>query len=171
MGLGAGRDWAGQILQMRKYKQVHPVPYNVEYEIDNIKVSAILHFRRDENNPHDYTMIYSLYKNLPYVEVNGVYTGKSPDPWPEAGWISFPFNVIIPRSRLGRLGAIVDPSKDYIKNSNLDYCFVNTGIAITGPDMKGFGISSPDVPGISLDRPGLWKFTRNFTPRQSKCFL
>ena len=35
-------------LSDEKYKQVHPVPYAVEYEIDNIKVSAILHFRRDE---------------------------------------------------------------------------------------------------------------------------
>ncbi len=158
-------------LSDEKYKQVHPVPYAVEYEIDNVKVSAILQFRRDETNPHDYTMIYSLYKNLPFVEVQWGITGKSPEPWPEAGWISFPFNVDKPDFRLGRLGSIVDPARDFIKNSNLDYCFVNSGIAVTGSDKKGFGISSPDVPGVSLDRPGLWKFTRNFVPVKAKCFL
>jgi alpha-mannosidase len=164
-----GWDWApAEIgkpnLTDEKYKQVHPEPYAVEYEIDKIKVSAIMHFRSDDNNPYNYTMIYSLYKDLPYLEVQWGITGKSPEPWPEAGWISFPFNVVNPTFHAGRLGAIVDPSTDYIKNSNLDYCFVNTGIAITDPDRRGFGISSPDVPGISLDRPGLWKFTRNFTP-------
>ena len=64
----------------------------------------------------------------------------------------------------------MDPARDFIKNSNLDYCFVNTGIAVTGSDKTGFGISSPDVPGISLDRPGLWKFTRNFIPSNPNVF-
>ena len=170
-----GWDWAPAELGRPnlsddKYKQVHPVPYSVEYEIDNVKVSATLQFKRDENNPHDYTLIYTLYNNLPYIEVQWGITGKSPDPWPEAGWISFPFNVEKPEFRLGRLGSIVDPSKDFIKNSNLDYCFVNSAIAVTGADMKGFGISSPDLPGVSLDRPGLWKFTRNFIPSNPNVF-
>jgi len=153
-----------------EYQQVHPVPYSVEYDIDKVKVSAILHFRKGEKNPHDYTMIYSLYSNRPYVEVQWGITGKSPEPWPEGGWISFPFNVANPLFRLGRLGSIVDPTRDYIKNSNLDYCFVNSGIAVTGSDRKGFGISSPDVPAVSLDRPGLWKFSRNFIPSSPNVF-
>jgi alpha-mannosidase len=157
-------------LSNEKYRQVHPAPYNVEYEIDNIRVSAILQFRRDGNNPHDYTLIYSLYKNLPFVEVQWGIFGKSPEPWPEAGWISFPLNVDSPVFSLGRLGSVVDPAKDFIKNSNQDYCFVNTGIAVTGIDKSGIGISSPDVPGISLDRPGLWKFTRNFIPSEPNVF-
>ena len=157
-------------LSDEKYKQIHPKPYALEYDIDNIKVSAILHFKRDDSNPHDYTMIYSLFRNLPFVEVQWGITGKSPEPWPEAGWISFPFNVEKPSFSLGRLGSIVDPAKDFIKNSNLDYCFVNSGIAVTGSDNRGYGISSPDVPGISLDRPGLWKFTRNFVPSDPNVF-
>ncbi len=170
-----GWDWAPAELGKPnlsddKYKQVHPRPYSLEYQIDNIKVSAIMQFRKDENNPHDYTMIYSLYRNQPYIEIHWGITGKSPEPWPEGGWISFPFNVENPMFRLGRLGSIVDPSKDYIKNSNLDYCFVNSGIAVTGSGNKGFGISSPDVPAVSLDRPGLWKFSRNFIPSKSNIF-
>jgi alpha-mannosidase len=170
-----GWDWAPAELGRpglsdEKYRQVHPVPYNVEYEIDHTRVSAILHFKRDADNPHDYTLVFSLYKNLPYIEEQWGISGKSPEPWPEAGWISFPFNVDKPAFKLGRLGAIVDPNQDFIKNSNLDYCFVNSGIALTGADMKGFGISSPDVPGISLDRPGLWKFSRNFNPSQPNVF-
>lgn len=157
-------------LSDEKYRQVHPEPYKVDYVADKIKVSAILHFRSDGSNPHDYTLIYSLYNNLPFVEVQWGITGKSPEPWPEAGWISFPFNVDNPVFSLGRLGSIVDPARDFIRNSNMDYCFVNSGITVTGSDKKGFGISSPDVPGVSLDRPGLWKFTRNFVPTKPNVF-
>ncbi len=170
-----GWEWASAELGRpnlsdEKYRQVHPKPYNVEYEIDNIKVSAKLHFKRDENSPEDYTLIFSLYKNLPFIEEQWGIIGKSPDPWPEAGWISFPFNVANPSFRLGRLGSIVDPARDFVKNSNLDYCFVNSGIAVTGGDMRGFGVSSPDVPGVSLDRPGLWKFSRDFSPSNPNVF-
>ena len=154
-----------------KYRQVHPGPASVSYEADNIKISAILQFRRNDNNPYEYTMIYTLYNDLPYLEVQWGITGKSPDPWPEAGWISFPFNIEKPEFRVGRLGSIVDPVKDYIKNSNKDYCFVNSGIAVLGKDGTGCGISSPDVPGVSLDRPGLWKFSRNFTPSEPNVFF
>jgi alpha-mannosidase len=171
-----GWEWAWSELGRpnltdEKYKQVHPKPYSINYEIDNIKVSAILHFKRDENNPHDYTMIYSLYENLPYVEVQWSIFGKQPDPWPEAGWISFPFNVENPAFRLGRLGSIVDPSRDFIKGSNHDYCFLNSGMAVLGKDNSGFGISSPDVPAISLDRPGLWKYSGDFIPANPNVFF
>ncbi len=171
-----GWDWAPAELGRPnltddKYCQVHPVPYSMEFESDAVKVSAILQFRKDQNNPHDYTLIYSLYQNQPYLEVEWGITGKSPDPWPEGGWISFPFNIEKPQFRVGRLGAIVDPCNDYVKNSNLDYCFINSGITVTGDDRKGYGITSPEVPAVSLDRPGLWKFSRDFTPEKPNVFF
>jgi len=171
-----GWDWAFAELGRPnltddKYRQVHPVPYNAEYESDNIKVSAILYFRKDSVNPHDFTLIYSLYAEKPYLEVRWGISGKSPEPWPEGGWISFPFNINKPEFRLGRLGAVVDPSADYVKNSNLDYCFINTGLAVIESGNNGFGVSSPDVPAVSLDRPGLWKFSRNFNPSEPNVFF
>jgi len=171
-----GWDWApSEIgrpnLSNDKYRQVHPVPYNIEFEADNVRASATLHFRHDDANPHDYTMIYSLYANKPYLEVKWGISGKVSESWPEGGWISFPFNIEKPEFRLGRIGAVVDPLKDYVKNSNSDYCFINTGLAVTGPDHNGYGISSPDVPAVSLDRPGLWKFSRSFVPAEPNIFF
>jgi hypothetical protein len=44
-------------------------------------------------------------------------------------------------------------------------------MAVLSEDKTGYGISSPDVPGISLDRPGLWKYSTNFIPRNSNVFF
>jgi alpha-mannosidase len=35
----------------------------------------------------------------------------------------------------------------------------------------GFGKTSPDVPGISLERPGLWKYTPGFVPKKTNVFF
>jgi len=32
-------------------------------------------------------------------------------------------------------------------------------MAVLDEHLQGFGIMSPDVPAISLDRPGLWKYS------------
>jgi hypothetical protein len=97
--------------------------------------------------------------------------GKPADAWPEGGWISFPFNVDKPTFKLGRPGAIVDPVTDFVKGSNMDYCFLNSGMAVIDATNQGFGIMSPDVPAISLDRPGLWKYSTGFVPKKSNVFF
>jgi hypothetical protein len=171
-----GWDWAWAELGRPNltgdaYRKIQPTPGNINYVADNNCVSVIMQFNRDNQNPHDYTIIYSLYENMPYIEILWGITGKSPDPWPEAGWISFPFHVNDATFRLGRLGSIVEPSQDFIKGSNQDYCFLNSGMAILGTNNRGYGISSPDVPGISLDRPGLWKYSTNFIPQNPNVFF
>ena len=171
-----GWDWAPAELGRPNltgdaYRKVQPTPVSIYYEADNNHISAVMQFNRNDQNPHDYTMIYTLYENLPYIEIQWGIMGKSPDPWPEAGWISFPFYINDATFRLGRLGSIVDPAKDYAKGSNLDYCFLNSGMAVLGKDNRGYGISSPDVPGISLDRPGLWKYSTDFIPRDPSVFF
>lgn len=123
-----GEEWAYEELGRPKltddkYKRVQPQPYRVEFEQNVSKVSAILHFQRDLNNPYDYTIIYTLQKNMPYLEIQWGIVGKSPESWPEAGWLTFPFNMENPKFKLGRLGSIVDPQHDFIKGTNFDYCF------------------------------------------------
>ena len=60
-------------LSDEKYKQVHPVPYAVEYEIDNVKVSAILQFRRDETqSARLHNDLFSVQKSSVMLKFNGV---------------------------------------------------------------------------------------------------
>lgn len=172
----AGWNWALDELGRpglsdEPYLAVKESKARITYVQDALKVSAIMYFDKNDHNPHNYNLIATLYKGQPYVELYWAIQSKEAEPWPEAGWIPFSFNIKNPSFRAGRLGAVVDPAKDFIKGSNFDYYFLNTGIAILDENGDGFGISSPDVPGISLDRPGLWKYSGEFIPKNPNVFF
>lgn len=171
-----GWDWAyaelGRInLSDEPYRRTSGKNAHVEFLKDSVSVSAVMHFDGDKDLKHRYSLTFSLYKNNPSVEIIWSINGKPADAWPEGGWISFPFNIENPQFKLGRPGAVVDPASDFIKGSNMDYCFLNTGMAVLDAKNQGFGIMSPDVPAISLDRPGLWMYSPTFVPRKANVFF
>jgi len=153
------------------YSAVKESKARMTYQQDELKVQAVMYFDKNDRIPHDYNLIVTLYKGQPYVELHWAIHGKEAESWPEAGWIPFSFNIKNPSFKAGRLGAVVDPAKDFIKGSNFDYYFLNTGIAVVDENGNGYGISSPDVPGISLDRPGLWKYSGEFIPEKPNVFF
>lgn len=117
-----------------------------------------------------YTITYTLYENSPYIELCWGISSKQVDPQPEAGWIALPFKVTDPTFHLGRTGAVVNPS-DFVYGTNHDYFFLNTGMAVVDPKGKGFGLNTPHAPAVSLDRPGLYRFSKKFTPEQPNVFV
>ena len=153
------------------YKRVDGGKAKVTYSSDNISAKAILQFSKEIGNPHNYSLSFVLYKDLPFIEINWFIDGKAAEPWPEAGWISFPFKVENPEFKVGRLGAVIDPAKDIVKGSDFDYYLINNGVALHDKHLNGFGLSTPDAPGISLDRPGLWKYSGSFNPTKSNVFV
>ena len=172
----AGLDWAyaelGRInLSDEPYQRISGSQPQIELVSDEVSVSARVHYQAEPPFGHQYTVFYTLYRHQPYVEMIWSINGKPADAWPEGGWISFPFNVDKPQFKLGRPGAIVDPATDFVKGSNMDYCFLNSGMAVIDATNQGFGIMSPDVPAISLDRPGLWKYSTGFVPKKSNVFF
>lgn len=172
----AGWHWANDELGRpglsdEPYRVVNESEARITYELDALKTRAIMHFDNSVTNPHDYSLIITLYKEQAYVELQWAIHSKEAEPWPEAGWIPFSFNVESPSFKAGRLGAIVDPTKDFIKGSNFDYYFLNTGLAVVNKDGIGYGVSSPDVPGISLGRPGLWKYSGEYIPEKPNVFF
>lgn len=171
-----GYDWAypelGRInLSNEPYKRASGKNPRIEFLRDSVSVSAAIHFSAAADLKHQYSVIFSLYENKPAVEIIWSVNGKSADPWPEGGWMSFPFNIEKPAFKLGRLGAVVDPATDFISGSNHDYCFLTSGMAVLDSNKEGFGIMSPDVPGISLDRPGLWSYSPTFIPQKPNVFF
>jgi alpha-mannosidase len=144
---------------------------HVSYSADGISAKAMLQFSRVQANPQDYSISYTLYKDLPYVEINWFINGKPAESWPEAGWLTFPLNVQDPRFKVGRLGAVIDPAQNIIKGSNVDYYLINNGVAIHNPAGNGFALSTPDAPGISLERPGLYRYSKDFVPKQPTVFI
>ena len=153
------------------YSKVLGSKAKVSCSSDNISARAILMFSKETGNPHNYSLSFTLYKDLPYIEMNWFIDGKQADPWPEAGWISFPFKVDQPAFKVGRLGGVIDPAKDIVKGSDFDFYLVNSGIALLDKQKNGFGICTPDAPGISLDRPGLWRYSGSFIPQKPNVFV
>ena len=172
----AGWGWANAELGRPNltdgpYKNGTGLNPEIIFEEDYLSISAYLHFSPNTNMPHKYIIRYSLRKDCPRLEITWSINGKPAEPWPEAGWICFPFNLNNPEFKLGRTGGISDPSRDYLRGSNHDYCFIHSGLAIIDENNSGIGIFSPDVPAISLDRPGLWKYSEEFIPKKPNVFF
>lgn len=151
-----------------KYRMMKGTLEKVVYEETPIGVRATSFCRTEHGD--NYTVTYTLNDGSPYIELCWGINGKQADPQSEAGWIAFPFKVDKPAFRLGRTGAVVSPA-DFVKNTNHDYFFVNTGLAVVDGNGNGFGLNTPDAPGVSLDRPGLYRFSGEFTPERPNVFV
>jgi hypothetical protein len=113
----------------------------------------------------------SIYRDLPYADLEITLHDKPFDPWPEAGWLCLPFRVPEPRFRLGRLGSIVDPTRDLLPGSNRHIFGLNTGATLVDASGSGVGLCPLDGPLVSLDTPGCWKFSRDFVPKTPVVFV
>jgi alpha-mannosidase len=136
-----------------------------------ISVEATLKSTPSTELPFGVTTQIILYNEAPFVDLLVTMHDKPADDWPEAGWISLPFQVDSPQFRLGRAGAIVDPAKDLVPGSNHDLMAANTGVAIFDPQGRGAGICALDSPLVSLDRPGGWKYSPDFIPQKSRVYV
>lgn len=167
-------DWADQ-------EMGRPTDPNFHYQLIKGKVSKIKYTRTSHSvsatsfcataNGEDYTLTYTLYEDSPYLEICWGIRNKEADLQPEGGWLAFPFNVSAPTFHLGRTGAVVNPATDFVKNSNHDYFFLNTGMAVVNSQGSGFGLNTPNAPAVSLDRPGLYRFSGEFTPTRPNVFV
>jgi alpha-mannosidase len=117
------------------------------------------------------TMIFTFSHEQPLVDIEWRVTDKTGDPLPEGGWLCFPFAVAQPHFLLGRLGGPIDPAKDIIAGANRHYFCLNNGLTITGADGTGIGLCPLDSPCVSLDEPGLWKFSLDYTPKKPSVFV
>lgn len=143
----------------------------IRWEADSKRVAVVALFRSTDRIPHAYTLVYELEAGRPALKITWSMQSKSADPWPEAGWLAFPFGIDDPQFRVGRLGGIADPSKDFVKGSNFDYYMVQHGVALVGRDGAGFAVTSRDAPAVSLDRPGLWTWSGDFLPQRANVFF
>jgi hypothetical protein len=117
------------------------------------------------------TLKYTLYDAQPWLDVEWAIDGKTPDPMPEGGWLCLPFNLEQPHFELSRLGSLIDPARDIIDGGNRHLLCLNSGMTVTSPDGYGVGLCPLDSPLVSLDEPGLWKFSLQFTPKRARVFI
>jgi len=155
----------------KPYAAASPKNFALEFREGPVSITATMRAPASEAVPHAVAIAVTLYRQRPYVDIEWTITGKRPDPWPEAGWLCFPFAIDRPRVELGRVGSLVNPAVDFRKATNRDILCLNTGLRITGQDSKGVGLCPLDSPLVSLERPGLWRFTRDFVPTKPAVFV
>ena len=138
---------------------------------DAVSATAVLRAPPRGTIPDAAQLRVTLYAGQPWLDLEWSIADKTPDPWPEAGWLCFPLQADNPDFRLARLGAIVDPARDLIRSSNHEVFCLNGGLLVTAADGGRTGICPIDGQLVSLGRPGLWHYTREFTPRSADVFV
>jgi hypothetical protein len=117
------------------------------------------------------TLKFTLYESQPYLDMEWAVENKTPNPIPEGGWLCLPFNIEQPQFKLARLGSLIDPAKDIVDGGNRHLLCLNSGLTITGRNGWGVGLCPLDSPLVSLDEPGLWKFSLHYTPKRARVFV
>jgi hypothetical protein len=172
-------DWARTELGKPSLPPASEVPYRaasptegaLSFEQSPGAVAAVLRFPPSSALPFAVTTRLTLYADLACADFELTLHDKPADPWPEAGWICLPFKVEPPQFRLGRLGAIEDPARDFVPGANHDLGAVHTGVALFDPQGRGVGLCPLDSPIVSLDRPGCFRYTPGFVPRKPRVFI
>ena len=119
--------------------------------------------------PQQIAMTLTLYADHPYADWKVDIT-KSPDSWPEAGWICFPLKLDHPTYHLGRLGCVTEFGKGMADNSNFRMLWLNTGTAVHN-DKGGMGLCPLDSPLISLGEPGCYRFDQRYSPQKPYVYI
>jgi alpha-mannosidase len=113
----------------------------------------------------------TLQNDAPFVDMELTIKDKAKDNWPEADWFCFPFKINSPKFSVGRSLGMMDPAKDIMEGADKDIYAVGSGVTITDKDGSGIGFCPFDHPLISLDRPGIWKFSKDFIPHKPVIYL
>jgi alpha-mannosidase len=116
------------------------------------------------------SIVFAFPRDGSSIDVEWRIDAKTPNKIPEGGWLCFPFAVEKPRFLLGRPGGPVDPDRDIIPGGNRHLAAVASGVAIMDVS-GGVGLCPIDSPLVSLDRPGLWRFSLDFTPEKPTVFV
>lgn len=112
-----------------------------------------------------------LQDDKPFLDMEITIKDKAKDNWPEADWFCFPFKVNSPKFTVGNSLGVMDPGKDIMDGADKDIYAVGTGVTLTDKDGSGIAFSPFDHSLVSLDRPGIWKFSMDFVPKKPAIYL
>jgi len=163
--------WKGNLPKETHYAKLTPKTWSISIEHSLVADIATLTATNTLGLAKGVEIIYTLYHHQPIVDVEWRVTDKTADPIPEGGWLCFPFDITQPKFLLGRLGGPIDPSKDILAGANRHYFCLNTGLTISREDGTGIGLYPMDSPCVSLDEPGLWKYSLDFIPKKPTVFV
>ncbi len=154
------------------YRAATTKPGTLKIILETFRQIALLDLPADTSNHFPAsTLQITLQNNSPFIDIELTIKNKAKDNWPEADWFCFPFKVNSPTFTVGRSLGTMNPAEDLMEGSNKDLYAVGTGVSITDRDGSGISFCPFDHPLISLDRPGIWKFTKDFIPQKPAIYL
>jgi len=143
----------------------------VEIRSNAVSVTAVLKAPARGIIPDPTELRITLHAGLPYLDIEWSIRNKTPDPWPEGGWLCFPLRAEDPSFKLSRLGSIVDPAKDLVRGANHEIFCLNGGLLVKGKGRGAIGLCPIDSQLVSLEHPGLWRYTSDFVAHQPDVFV
>jgi alpha-mannosidase len=146
------------------YTNAVPAYRELTVQRDGVAQTAILRADAAGLIRSKVTTTITLPDHAPWLEIAIQLDDKEPDYWPEAGSFFFPVNAAQPQFRIGRLGGLVDPAKDFARGANRTYGYVNTGALVAGADGRGVGLCPLDHGIMSFGEKGLCTIDPDYVP-------
>ncbi len=135
-------------------------------------LTGVLEMPGDLNNHLPATLLrVTIHSGVAYLDLELTIKNKAKDNWPEADWLCLPFRLNSPQFRVARTLGVMDPSRDILTGANRHIYAVGAGLTITGSDGASVSLCPMDHPLVSLDTPGIWKFSLDFVPKKPVVFL
>jgi hypothetical protein len=154
------------------YRAASPVNGSLNIIRGSLIQSAVLKMPEDRANHLPAIELHvRLEKGMPYVDIECKVKDKGKDNWPEADWLCLPFNIQDPAFKVGRALGTINPATDLLEGANRHLYSVGSGVIITGSDGSGVAVCPLDHPLVSLGKPGMWKFSRDFIPQTPTIYL
>ena len=154
------------------YRAASPANGSLSITRNSLIQTAVLEMPGDNaNHMPAIELQVRLESGMPYMDIECKIKDKGKDNWPEADWLCLPFNLQNPTFKVGRGLGIIDPATDLMQGANRHLYSVGSGVIITGSDGSGVAVCPLDHPLVSLGKPGIWKFSRDFVPQNPTIFL
>ena len=153
------------------YRAISPENGQLKITNDGYMQKAELTLPGNPSNHLPSTVLrVTLFKNEPYIDMEITIQDKAKDNWPEADWLCLPFKIDNPEFRVYRLLGTMNP-EEILPGANRHLYGVGNGLTITDADGAGIAVCPIDHPLISLDTPGIWKFSYDFVPQKPIIYL
>lgn len=154
-----------------RHEKHTPTYAKMTFDVDEVEQKVMLFAKADSNIASDVTTTISLPKHSPWFEISIDIKDKKPDYWPESGSFYFSVNAKSPQFRVGRLGGIVNPEKDYAVATSRTYNFVENGAIIADNNGNGLAICPIDHRMMSFGKKGLMTFDPYYVPKTPECLV
>lgn len=111
-----------------------------------------------------------LYENEPYIDLSIRLISKQETPYIEAGHIVMPFNLKNHEVRINKLGSVINPLTDFVKDANHGlYCCENWVDLFDGE--CGMALIPFDMPLFSMGDQSIYKYQREPSPKPPVLFF